>query len=283
MRIISKKVLIALSVSIALTACGKKDAEPKQSKVVTEKSALVEAGPIKPSFQIPSEYSNYFRMEVTEAEGEAYSKLPESLFKSFYSAWFKQLVSVDSPNWTIITGLLHPEFTAEPNEFKRQEAIEKTKLESNPDKGQLNVVVGYLGEYAPEFKLLDVNTGEYQIDIKTRGRYSSGGVYRNEKGYIYRLNYQINFDHFFTKVDIYNRKVIVPIEKAKEIESLKGVSRTIIRVYGKVRKLKDDEVAIASNYADAALEVDAEAIEFGIRQNGEFKSLLFIDGGQLKK
>ena len=78
--------------------------------------------------------------------------------------------------------------------------------------------------------------------------------------------------------------VKLPIEKAKEIESLRAGNSTMIRVYGRViGKNADQAPLLRKDGSKAGLNVEVEALEFGIRKDGEFKTFFFLDSDQLKR
>lgn len=75
--------------------------------------------------------------------------------------------------------------------------------------------------------------------------------------------------------------VKVPLQKAKEIEALRQKGKDMIRVYGKVNR--SEEWYTNPRSVSASLIVEGEALEFGSRQDGVFKSYFFLDSDQLKK
>lgn len=293
------KLLFATVCAVAaLAACGKKAdvvsptvagatvAEENTSHYKqTEKFGTVSSIVLTPLFQAPTKYSNYVRQEVSEANKDEYKKLPDSAFEGYVNTWLKQAASVEKPDWQMIAGVTHPEIAEETNEFKKQEAGDKVKTEIPADKNQLNVVYGWQGGMlfiaGP-----DVTTGEYYLLIRPNNQFNIVS-YRNQKNYRYSLYYRPVFNEVGMKGD--NRgdmqlTVKLPIEKAKEIESLRAGNSTMIRVYGRViGKNADQAPLLRKDGSEAALNVEVEALEFGIRKDGEFKTFFFLDSDQLKR
>lgn len=293
------KYLFAVVCAIsALTACGKKADVTSQTATTaaiaeentphfkqTEKFGTVSNIVLTPLFQAPSKYSNYVRQEISEITKDEYKKLPDSAFEGYVNTWLKQAASVEKPDWQMIAGVTHPEIAEETNEFKKQEAGDKAKTEIPADKNQLNVVYGWQGEIlfiaGP-----DVTTGEYYLLIRPNNRYDIAS-YRNQKNYRYSLYYRPAFNAVGMKGD--NRgdmqlTVKLPIEKAKEIESLRAGNSTMIRVYGHVIGVNTDQTPLLrKGGSEVSLSVEVEALEFGIRKDGEFKTFFFLDSDQLKR
>ena len=293
------KFLFAVVCAVAaLTACGKKADVASQTATAataaeentshykqTEKFGTVSSIVLTPLLQVPAKYGNYVRQEVSEAAKDEYKKLPDSAFEGYVNTWLKQAASVEKPDWQMIASVTHPEIAEETNEFKKQEAGDKVKTEIPADKKQLNVVYGWQGEMlfiaGP-----DVTTGEYYLLIRPDNRYNIVS-YRNQRNYRYSLYYRPTFNAVGMKGD--NRgdmqlTVKLPIEKAKEIESLRAGNSTMIRVYGHVISVNPDQAPlIRKDGSEAGLSVEVEALEFGIRKNGEFKTFFFLDSDQLKR
>lgn len=292
--------LIAVCALSVLSACGKKEDSTSQTTPVSATAAAEENTPhfkqtekfgtvsnivLTPLFQAPAKYSSYVRQEVSEVTKDEYKKLPDSAFEGYVNTWLKQAASVEKPDWQMIAGITHPEITAEANEFKKQEAGDKVKTDIPADKNQLNVAYGWQGQMlfiaGP-----DVNTGEYYLLIRPDNRYDIVS-YQNQKNYRYSLYYRPAFNVIGMKGD--NRgdmqlTVKVPIEKAKEIESLREGTSTMIRVYGHVVGVSTNQVPIVrKDGSQAGLSVEVEALEFGVRKNGEFKTFFFLDSDQLKR
>ena len=295
-----KFLLVALCAVSVLAACGKKVDGASQSTSnstptaaadntphykQTEKFGTVNSILLTPLFQAPSKYSTYIRQEVSETNKEEYRNLPLSSFEGFKNTWIKQAASVEKPNWQMIAGITHPEISVVTNEFKKQEIIDKTKTEVVADKSQLNVIYGWQGEI-----LLingpDVTNGEYYLVIRPDSP-SLTVSYNNEKNYAHMLSYRPVFDEVGMTGD--NRgdmeiTVKVPVEKAKEIESLREGGLPMIRVYGHVLGVDSTRVPITDLTGnEASLGVEVEALEFGIRKNGAFKTFFFLDSDQLKR
>ncbi|MDO8713750.1 MAG: hypothetical protein Q7K13_04640 [Polynucleobacter sp.] len=251
----------------------------------TEKFGTVSNQTMVPVFEIPSQYTKYTRQEVSEASKDEYQKFPESTFEGYVNTWIQQAASVEKPDWIVLAGILNPQLATETNEFKKQEAAEKIKNQVASDKSKLNVVYGWQGEMlfiaGP-----DVSNGEYYLTIRPNASYQVVS-YVNSKNYRYNLFYRPDFKALGMLGD--NRgdmqlTVKVPIEKAKEIESLREGQKTMIRVYGSVEGLTDERrPQIGKDSSEASLRVEVKALEFGIRMNGQFKTFFFLDSDQLKK
>lgn len=291
------KVFSVFLIVAGFTACGKKSEDVQSTNNPpaaldntpiyrqTEKFGTVSNQTLEPVFEIPSQYTNYTRQEVSEASKDEYQKLPESAFESYVNTWIKQAASVEKPDWIVLAGIINPQLATETNEFKKQEAAEKIKNEVNSDKSKLNVVYGWQGEMlfvaGP-----DVSNGEYYLTIRPNASYQVVS-YQNSKNYRYNLFYRPDFKALGMLGD--NRgdmqlTVKVPIEKAKEIESLRDGQKTMIRVYGIVKGLTDERrPQIRKDSSEASLSVEVKALEFGIRTNGQFKTFFFLDSDQLKK
>ena len=291
------KFFTVLLMIVGIAACGKKQ-EDVQSKTnqpaatdntpiyrQTEKFGTVSNQTLVPIFEVPSQYAKYTRQEVSEASKDEYLKLPESAFEGYVNTWIQQAASVENPDWIVLGGILNPQLAIETNEFKKQEAAEKIKNEVTSDKSKLNVVYGWQGEMlfvaGP-----DVSNGEYYLTIRPNASYQVVS-YQNSKNYRYNLFYRPDFKALGMLGD--NRgdmqlTVKVPIEKAKEIESLREGQKTMIRVYGIVKGLGDERrPQIRKDSSEANLRVEVKALEFGVRMNGQFKTFFFLDSEQLKK
>lgn len=296
----TKFLLVAVCTISVLAACGKKVDGTSQTASVSTPATVSENTPhfkqtekfgsvsniiLTPLFQAPSKYGSYLRQDVSEATKDEYKNLQDSSFEGYVNSWIKQAASIEKPDWQMIAGITHPEITEETNEFKKQEVADKAKAEITADKSLLNVVYGWQGEM-----LLiagpDVTTGEYYLLIRPDNRYQIVS-YQNHKNYSYSLYYRPVFNAVGMTGD--NRRdmqltVKVPIEKAKEIESLKEGNSTMIRVYGHVIGVNTEQgPLIRKTGSDAGLNVEVEALEFGIRKNGQFKTFFFLDSDQLKR
>ena len=300
------KILVAsVCVVATLAACGKKESATPPPVLLpgnnggdshvlhnkqTKDGGIVSSIDLEPVFAVPAKYSGYVRQEATEATSPEIQKLSDAVLDSYVKIWIKQAGSVANPNWLTLAGILHPEVTEINNEFKKQEAAEKAKTEIVADKGSLNVVVGFQGEifsmHGP-----DISTGEYYLTLNPDSRYSTLSF--SPKGnYNYQLFYQpvlkdvgMAIEHLgcsSCKGDV-NMTVKVPVEKAKEIESLREKGKDMIRVYGHVTGIKDQSTFVNKGSASAGLNVEVEAIEVGSRQDSQFKPYFFLDTDQLKK
>jgi hypothetical protein len=291
------KCFAVFLIIVGITACGKKqeDVQSKNNPPAvadntpiyrqTEKFGTVSNQTLKPVFEVPSQYTKYTRQEVSEVSKDEYQKLPESAFEGYVNTWIEQAASVENPDWIVLTGILNPQLATETNEFKKQEAAEKIKNQLASDKSKLNVIYGWQGEMlfiaGP-----DVSNGEYYLTLRPNASYQVVS-YQNSKNYRYNLFYRPDFKSLGMLGD--NRgdmqlTVKVPIEKAKEIESLREGQKTMIRVYGSVKGLSDERrPQIGRNSSEASLSVEVKALEFGIRTNGQFKTFFFLDSDQLKK
>lgn len=290
-----KSALVAACVLSALTACGKKEDSTNSTAPAAESSASLykqteKFGSVSnivltPRFDVPSKYSSYIRQEATELNKDEYAKYPDAAFEAYVNTWIKQAASVDKPDWQMLAGILHPEITAETNEFKKQEAADKAKTEIAVDKKQLGVVYGWQGEML-YITGPDVSNGEYYLLIRPDSRYQIVS-YQTEKNYRYNLSYKPNFKALGMTGDHRGDMqftVKVPIEKAKEIESLRENSKAMIRVYGQVSGVSQDRFPmVRKDFSEAGLSIDVEAIEIGSRQNGQFKPYFFLDTDQLKR
>lgn len=294
-----KHLILAASVLLALSACGKKDTElaqpagqpATQSAAAagspfreTEKFGSVSSATLTPGFEVPQKYSGYVRQEVSETTQEEYRNLPEAAFQDYVKTWLTQAASIDKPDWDTLASIVFPNSIDEPNAFKKQEAADKTTSTLAVDKHTLNVAFGWQGK-ALEIKGPDVANGEYYLTIDQRNAYRIVS-YRNEKKYEYNLFYKPDFGALGLGGD--QRKAIdltvkVPIDKAREIESLREGNPVFMRVYGRVKGINNSRLVIRKDFSEADLEVDVEALEFGIRKDGKFQTLFFLDSEQLRK
>lgn len=291
------KFFAVLLIIFGITACGKKqeDGLSKNNPPAatdntpiyrqTEKFGTVSNQTLVPVFEVPSQYTKYTRQEVSEASKDEYQKLPESAFEGYVNTWIQQAASVENPDWNILAGILNPQLATETNEFKKQEAAEKIKNDVASDKSKLNVVYGWRGEML-YIAGPDVSNGEYYLTLRPNATYQVVS-YLNSKSYRYNLHYRPDFKALGMLGD--NRgdmqlTVKVPVEKAKEIESLRDGQKTMIRVYGIVKGLSDERrPQIRKDSSEASLSVEVKALEFGVRMNGQFKTFFFLDSDQLKK
>ena len=300
------KILVATACVVAtLSACGKKESvtpppviQPGNnggdSHVLNNKKTkdggIVSSIDLEPVFAVPGKYSGYVRQEATEATKPEIQNLSDTALDSYVKTWIKQAASVANPNWVTLASILHPEVSEATNEFKKQEAAEKAKTEIAADKSSLNVIVGFQGEIF-NMSAPDITSGEYYLRINTDSRYSTLS-YSPKGNYNYQLFYQpvlkdvgMAIEHLgcsSCKGDV-NITVKVPVEKAKEIESLREKGKDMIRVYGHVTGIKDQSTFVNKGSASSRLNVEVEAIEVGSRQDGQFKSYFFLDTDQLKK
>jgi hypothetical protein len=299
--------ILPLVIAVAVSACGKNDGKPVSSTSAsqnsnesafknTEKFGYVSAIDLEPVFTVPSKYSSYVHQELTEMTNTEMQKLPDSAFESYVSTWIKQAASVDKPDWQMLSGILHPEITEETNAFKKQDAAEKAKTEIQSDKNSLNVVFGLAGEILT-IAGPDVSNGEYYITIGPDRRYDTIFYSKDKPSrYNYRLSYHPVFKDVGMQIDCDGSRscsgdiamtVKVPIEKAKEIESMRANDHErhpgMVRVYGHVTGTTPDNIYIRKDSSSVALDVQVEAIEIGSRQNGQFKSYFFLDKDQLKR
>lgn len=281
-----------------LTACSKKEPETNQAVPASKNSESENITPrykqterfgsvsniiLTPLPSAPSKYSNYIRQEVSEVTKDEYKNLSNSIFENYVTTWIKQAASVEKPNFEMIASINHPEITGETNEFKKQEIIDKVKSEFTIDKNILNIVYGWQGDML-SISGPDVATGEYYLYIKPHNRYQIVS-YQNQKNHTYNLYYQPVFEAVGMTGDNtggMQLTVKVPIEKAKEIESLRDGTSTMIRVYGHIVGV-DRTPQIQKSISQAELSVEVEALEFGVRKNGEFKTFFFLDSDQLKR
>jgi predicted small lipoprotein YifL len=301
------KNLLALACVLAsLTACGKKESttpppvlQPGNSGAAdanvthtkhTKNGGVVSSIILEPVFAVPGKYTSYVRQEVSEASSAEIAKLSGAALEAYVNTWIKQAGSVANPNWSILAGILHPETTELTNEFKKQEAADKTKSEFVTDKASLNTVVGFEGEI---FSLSgpDIETGEYYLSLNPDSRFSSVS-YTTKKGYRSLFSYQPVLKNVGMEINCMGSRsckgvvymtIKVPLEKAKEIEALREKGKEMIRVYGQVSGIKDGPSYIHKNSASAGLNIEVEAIEVGSRQDGQFKSYFFLDTDQLKR
>ncbi|MDI9235137.1 hypothetical protein [Limnohabitans lacus] len=291
------KFFAVLLIIIGIAACGKKQEDGLSTNNPpaatdntpiyrqTEKFGTVSNQTLVPVFEVPSQYTKYTRQEVSEASKDEYQKLPEFSFEGYVNTWIQQAASVENPDWIVLAGIINPQLATDTNEFKKQEAAEKIKNEMASDKSKLNVVYGWQGEML-YIAGPDVSNGEYYLTIRPNASYQVVS-YLNSKNYRYSLFYRPDFKALGMLGD--NRgdmqlTVKVPVEKAKEIESLRDGQKTMIRVYGIVKGLTDERrPQIRKDSSEASLRVEVKALEFGVRMNGQFKTFFFLDSDQLKK
>lgn len=300
------KILVASTCVIAiLTACGKKESATPPPVLLpgnnggtssvpttksTEKFGTVSSIVMEPVFAVPGKYSGYVHQETTEATNLEIQKLSDAALDSYIKTWIKQAGSLENPNWLTLAAILHPEVSEITNEFKKQEASEKAKTEIVADKSSLNVVVGFQGEIF-NMRGPDIAASEYYLSLNPDSRYSTLS-YSPKGNYNYQLFYQpvlkdvgMAIEHLGCRscTSVVNMTVKVPVEKAKEIESLREKGKDMIRVYGHVTGIKDQSTFVNKASASSGLNVEVEAIEVGSRQDGQFKSYFFLDTDQLKR
>lgn len=292
-----KQMLAITAAAFLLSACGQKNESTSQTTSssspaeatprykTTEKFGTVSNITLTPVFQVPYKYSSYTRQEVSEATKEEYQKLQPPAFESYINTWVKQAASTENPDWQLISGVLHPESSEETNDFKKQEVSEKAKAEVKPDKKALDVVYGWQGQVMT-INGPDIQTGEYYLTINPSRSYQVVS-YENTNNQRFNLYYSPDFKAIGLTGDNSGDTqltVKVPIEKAKEIESLREGNKPMIRVYGHVTGVSTDRKPIIRKHdAQAGLNLEVEAIELGVRKDGEFKSFFFLDSDQLKK
>jgi hypothetical protein len=295
-----KHLALAASVALALSACGKKNADPapeasaqpaaNQTGMADSrfkqagKFGVVSAVDLTPVFVVPQKYSSYVRQEITETTKEEYRNLPEQAFQTYVKTWLTQAASVEKPDWDTLAAIVYPDSVDEPNAFKKQEAADKAKSTLPTDKHTLDAAFGWQGEVL-SVRGPDVTNGEYYLTISQHSRYRTVSYY-NGKKYSYNLFYHPNFEavglHGENRGDI-ELTVKVPIDKAKEIESLREGNTMFMRVYGHVKGIRKDNQVIRSDLSEADLDVDVAALEFGVRKDGKFQTLFFLDTDQLRK
>lgn len=294
----SKKTYLALAAAAALTlsACGKKDtrpaaaaepaaatAEPTPQFKQTERFGTVSNIDLTPLHAVPSKYAAYSRQEVTEATKEEYRKLPEAAFQEYVASWMRHATSSAKPDWVTLAGIGHPEVSEATNEFTKQEAADRLKASVAADQKSDRAVFSVLGSDVA-IDGPDVTNGEYYIVIQKR---SSSWVvnYLTDKKYRYALYYRTVYDTLGLTGD--NRgymqfTVKVPLEKARAIESMREGQAPIMRVYGRVKGFNSDRSPVLRrDGAEAGLDVDVEALEFGVKKDGKFETLFFLDSDQL--
>lgn len=295
-----KQVLLLSLAVVLLSACGQKEGNTSQSTPssstseaeesprfkTTEKFGSVSNIILNPVFELPSKYNSYTRQEVSEATKEEISILKPAVFESYINTWIKQAASIENPNWQMVAGILHPEKSEEKNEFKKQKLSEKAQTEVTPDKEALNVVYGWQGSVL-NVDGPDAKTGEYYISINPNHRFEIVS-YVNSDNQRLSLYYSPDFKAIGLNGDNSGNiqlTVKVPLEKAKEIETLReDKNPTMLRVYGHVTGMSTGMAPqVYKNGATAALNLEVEAIELGIRKDGEFESFFFLDSDQLKR
>lgn len=283
MKINTNKLILSVATSLLLGACGSnadKTAESTNQTSVELESANAEKNEnvvVDAAFEVPEPYKSYLRQELSETmkNGE-YQTVSDEVYNSYISNWFKQAASVEKPNWELITKMKHPEIRDITNAFKRQELIEATKSEIKKDEKSLNTYFAVTGEYLGGLNV-DVNTGEYTLIMTPTGRVgrpNESGFYET---YFPTESLDPNAPHNPRSVTI---TIKVPIEKAKEIESLReSIDRNkfeMVRFYGKVIS--------PSVYEDERdLIFRLEAFDVGLRKDGSFKSYFFIGPEEAKK
>lgn len=296
-----KHCALAAAIALMLSACGKKNSEAPEAPATasaeaapagsaaprykkTEKFGTVSAVDLVPLFAVPQQYSGYVHQEVTETTNDEYHKLPESAFQAYVKTWLTQAASSDKPDWTTLAALVYPDSTEEANAFKKQEAADKVKSTLVIDKNALNVAFAWQGN---TFLVRgpDVANGEYYLTITQHNSYRPVS-YTDPSKYNTTLFYVPHFDALglqgSRRGDI-EFTVKVPIEKAKEIEALREHDPMIVRVYGHVKGISTNRLLLRKKLSEANLDVDVQALEFGIRRNGAFQTLLFLDSDQLRK
>ena len=289
-------LIVAASLGLSLAGCGKKEAPAETSATTapttpevarvrqTEKFGFVNGVTLEPLLQAPASYGGYVHQQASEVDAAEYRQLPNPVFETYVDTWLRQAASTDKPDWDAIAAITHPAIADEENQFKKQAAADQAKGEIKPDKNALNVVFGWQGEILT-INGPDVTTGEYYLAIQPDNRYSTVAW---NNGHLYNANlfYKPRFDAVGMTGDnrgLMQLTVKVPIEKAREIESLREGGTTMIRVYGHVTGLAPSPRILRKDFSQAALDVEVEALEFGIRKNGQFKTFFFLDADQLKK
>lgn len=296
----SKQTYMALAVAAALTlsACGKKDAEPvaaaepaaataepTQHFKQAERFGTVSNIALTSLFAVPPKYAACIRQEVTEANKAEYRKLPEAAFQQYVTNWMRHATSSEKPDWVTLAGIGHPEVSQASNEFTKQAAAERLKASIAADQKNDRALFSVLGSDVA-ISGPDVTNGEYYIVIQKR---SSSWVvnYVTDKKYRYALSYRTVFDTLGLTGDNHGYMqftVRVPLEKAKEIESMREGQTPIMRVYGRIKGFNSDRSPLLDrDGVEAGLDVDVEALEFGVKKDGKFETLFFLDTDQLRK
>ena len=292
-----KKTVCLLAAACALSvlaACGKKDTGtlPAASAGVennaprfkqTERFGTVSTIVLVPLDQAPAKYATYVRQELTELSKDDARKAPDAAYEQYVHTWLKQAASLAKPDWNMIAAITQPEMTVETNAFKKQAYIDKAKADIAVDPSQRNIIYGWQGEIM-SITGPDVTTGEYYLTISPNHR-SLSLSYENEAHYNYGLFYSPVLDALHMNQD--NRgsvqlTVKVPIEKARAIEAMREGTSPMIRVYGHVVGV-NDMLVLDKKGAQAGLNIEVEALEWGTRKDGVFKTFFFLDTDQLNR
>lgn len=282
MNIDTKKQIAALVTSLFLVACGSeadKTSESNNQTSVELEAANTEKNEtivVDAAFEVPEPYKSYLRQELSETvENGEYQTISDEIFNNYKTNWLKQAASVQSPNWEVIAEVMHPEIEKITNEFKRQELVEATKSEIKKDEKSLNTYFAVTGEFISGLNV-DAKTGEYKLSLKPGARISIPNP-----GF-YEIDYPNEKTEMFTPDNprYLDMTIKVPIEKAKQIESLReGIHKSefeMVRLYGKV--VGPSAIKDRNN-----LSFKVEAFDVGLRKDGSFKSYFFIGPEEVKK
>lgn len=272
-------------------------AQPKKQEVLSApemktlaNGSVVSSVVLNPEFSVPSKYKDYNRIELTELADSDLHGVSAAAFRSYGSLWVTQAASSDTPDWQRVAEVLYPDVRSSSNEFKKQEAGGRAKAETKTDKKSLNVVIA---AYSNEFRIdgPDIKTGEYYLSLAPTGTVKSLYFDSNKPGVTEHYGYSPDL----TNAGLVLREcsgsrpcprsvsltVKVPLQKAKEIEALREKGKDMFRIYGRVSKATDWQNS--PSRIGGTLVVEGQAIEFGSRQNGLFKSYFFLDSDQLKR
>lgn len=292
---ISVASLLALAL---LGACGQKDAAgtaagptpAAASKAEdntthwkqTEKFGTVNAIVLDGSATLPARFDAYQRQVATEWLDGEYQKQPDSAFEDYLALWVRQAASVPAPDWGRLAGIVHAEQSEESNEFKKADAAAAIQKELKPDPASLNMVMAWQGDIGG-LSGPDVSNGEYYLNLRPGHRTYSVAYNTGKRRMNLRYEPVFGFDHCDSCRDM-SFTVKVPIERAREIESLREKGQDMVRLWGHVTGLTAAQLRdVDRQSASAALSLEVEAIEVGSRQGGEFVRYFVITPEQLAR
>ncbi len=292
---ISVASLLALAL---MGACGQKDAAGNAAGPTpaaaskaedntthwkqTEKFGTVNAIVLDGSAALPARFDAYQRQVATEWLDGEYQKQPDSAFEDYLARWIRQAASVPSPDWERLAGIVHAEQSEESNTFKKADAAAAIQKELKPDPASLNMVMAWQGDIGG-LSGPDVSSGEYYLNLRP-GHQTYSVAYNTGKRRM-NLRYEpvFGFAHCDSCRDM-SFTVKVPIERAREIESLREKGKDMVRLWGHVTGLTAAQLRdVDRQSASAALSLEVEAIEVGSRQGGQFVRYFVITPEQLAR
>lgn len=290
------KAILVLLVCISLAACGKKEeaaAAPQttaQAQPVNTTNCSTDYGCISSivlQTSKPTAYSKYHRMVATEWDASEARKKPDAEYAKFFEDWTLQSISAAAPCWKEYAGIVSPEFAKSTNEVKKADILDGLKKDAKPDPDNVNVIASFQFPNKPVLSKPNLVDGQYYLTVDFSKRYMTLQNYwkgRNTNLY-YNVDLPMGMAFNGTFPTAGNSSVTLTVKADKDLARLVEENREqklpfVYRVYGHVSGCK------ATAYIDGAgvqagSQLEISALEFGVRQSGEFVPYWFIDRDQL--